>query len=243
MYISYWFTVKTASIGTTGNWKGQAVMCSAFRSVLLEEQHEIYVRISTKLPLSKRVGVDLVCSSASWLLGYPEPWDLKLERECLFRRNVCNVNGFLNKLSIVPPLGLFFTHSSALFNLFQATKDITPSRERFARFPSSTSYSLCQTADLIIDPIWSCRFPFESTPTAHGWGRCVCVCGGGGAGGVVAGKWQKAMTLRYDRFRGCKVSNVSRRGSYILLSFKYTLRCWAVSLNHGTLVSLSQKGN
>ena len=149
--------------------------------------------------------------------GNSAPWGLRLQLKCVsFQSNVCKVNGLLNKLSIVPLLGLFFLparlHKSSIFFFFsQPWKILLHAGKASLALRSPTSNSiLCQTADLKIDPIWSCRFPFKSTPTTQqteAW-----------EGPLRPGNGKEAMTLYYDRLWGCKVTNVRRRGSYILLS-------------------------
>lgn len=153
-----------------------------------------------------------------------------------FLSNVGKVNGLQNKLSIVPPPGLFFppphtrVHHSSFIYLFilppplwkillYARKSLTCflSRPLLTRLLSI----LCQTSDLKIDPVWSCRFPFKSTPTAWGWrwgGR-------GRRGGAVTGKSREAPRLHQDRLWGRKVSNAGGKGVlYLTVLFKiYTL--------------------
>lgn len=101
-------------------------------------------------------------------------------------------------------------------------KDLTPHWQSFSHYPSLTLpthiYSiLCQTADLKIDPIWSCRFLFKSTPTNPGWKR---------GGAVVTGQLQQAMALYFDRLRRVQGDLGQERGFlYLTVSFKYTLCC------------------
>lgn len=71
---------------------------------------------------------------ALWLLGTSEPWGLKLQCKCLsFQSNVC----ILNKLSIVPLLGLFFFYPPQCTKLFfsKRLKILLHAAKAFVAFP------------------------------------------------------------------------------------------------------------
>lgn len=103
-------------------------------------------------------------------------------------------------------------------------KDIAPHRESLSRSPAPTPSSVRVRIEKFMpsDPV---DFHLDlHLQNGSREGRCD------------RAKPQEAM----------KVTNVRRGGSrvlYLTVSFQYTLCCWAVSLNHGALFSLGQKGN
>lgn len=58
--------------------------------------------------ITERFCCNLVRFPALLMSGSPEPGGPALQTFASFGSNVCKVNGLLNKLSIVPPPGIFF---------------------------------------------------------------------------------------------------------------------------------------
>lgn len=135
---------------------------------------------------------------------------------CLFQSSVCKVNGLLNKLSIVLPLGLFFlttwVHKSSFF-FSLPWKILCHTRKAYLTFlcflcpPSSTPSSVKQRLYKLIpfDPV---HFHFNLSLRYTGGGR-----------GSVTRNSLEATMLYYNRVS--TVTNIMRKG-LISYSFKYS---------------------
>lgn len=145
--------------------------------------------------------------STDWLLENLEPQGHKLRRVSTpFQSGVCKVNGLLNKLSIVPPPGLFlFIY---LFFFFP------PSHLRHYSTMGNLPLFLYSTLSNVRFHNWSHLIPFQSTPTAVR--RQQGVGGGGGRlrPGNLVKRWRRIMI-------DCEVARWLMSGDeepYILLS-------------------------